>query len=119
MRNQKSPVIDVVQDIKRLNGKSIHQKLTGIIVVGSGIIKHHIFNANLMRNGAEYCVLINTGVEYDCSDSGADLSEAITWRKIKDGGAMIKIHSEASLVFPLLVAQTFYKHFQDTQKKHV
>jgi len=33
-----------------------------MIIVGSGMIKHHIFNANLMRNGADYAVLINTGV---------------------------------------------------------
>ena len=75
-----------------------------MIILGSGVIKHHIFNANMMRNGAEYTVLINTGVEYDCSDAGADLTEAITWKKVKDNGKMIKIHSEVSHVFPLIVS---------------
>ena len=48
-------------------------KISGVIILGGGIVKHHIFNANLMRNGADYCVVINTGVEMDCSDSGAKL----------------------------------------------
>jgi deoxyhypusine synthase len=32
-----------------------------MIILGGGIIKHHICNANLMRNGADYAVYINTG----------------------------------------------------------
>ena len=75
-----------------------------MIILGSGVIKHHVFNANMMRNGAEFCVLINTAQEYDCSDAGADLSEAITWQKVRDNGVMIKIHSEVSHIFPLLVS---------------
>ena len=35
------------------------------------MIKHHILNANLMRNGADYAVFINTGQEFDGSDAGA------------------------------------------------
>jgi deoxyhypusine synthase len=31
------------------------------IILGGGVIKHHTCNANLMRNGAEYAVFINTG----------------------------------------------------------
>lgn len=84
-----------------------------MIIAGSGMIKHHIFNANLMRNGADFGVLINTGVQQDCSDSGADLEEAITWGKIKGKNNMIKIHSEASYLFPLLIYQTFYKHLKE------
>lgn len=36
-------------------------KHTGAIIIGGGVVKHHIMNANLMRNGADHCVLINTG----------------------------------------------------------
>ena len=61
-------------------------KKSGMIIVGGGVIKHHIFNANLMRNGAEYAVIINTGMEYDASDSGAKPTEALTWGKIRLDG---------------------------------
>ena len=33
---------------------------TGIICLGGGMIKHHIHNANLMRNGADFAVIVNT-----------------------------------------------------------
>ena len=34
-------------------------------------MKHHILNANLMRNGADYGVYINSGEEWDGADSNA------------------------------------------------
>jgi deoxyhypusine synthase len=33
---------------------------TGMIILGGGLAKHHICNANLFRNGADYAVYINT-----------------------------------------------------------
>lgn len=39
-------------------------------------------NANIWRNGADFGVFINTGVYYDGSDSGAKISEAISWGKL-------------------------------------
>lgn len=35
-----------------------------MIIVGGGLVKHHVCNANLMRNGADYAVFINTGIEH-------------------------------------------------------
>lgn len=34
---------------------------SGVIILGGGIVKHHINNANLMRNGSDYTVFVNTG----------------------------------------------------------
>ena len=54
-----------------------------MIILGGGLIKHHICNANLMRNGANFSVFLNTASEYDGSDSGARPDEAVSWGKIK------------------------------------
>lgn len=54
-----------------------------MIILGGGVIKHHINNANLMRNGADFSVCINTAAEYDGSDAGARPDEAKSWGKIK------------------------------------
>jgi len=51
--------------------------------LGGGLVKHHIMNANIWRNGIDLGVFINTGVEYDASDAGASPSEAISWGKIQ------------------------------------
>ena len=37
----------------------------------AGLPKHHIYNANLMKNGADFAVNINTAQEFDGCDSGA------------------------------------------------
>jgi deoxyhypusine synthase len=62
---------------------AIHSKTTGAILLGGGCIKHHVLNSNIWKNGLDYAVFINTAIEKDASDSGAQISEAITWGKVK------------------------------------
>ncbi|KAJ2499893.1 Deoxyhypusine synthase [Coemansia sp. RSA 1972] len=102
-------VIDVVQDIQAMNTEAVNAKKTGMLILGSGLVKHHICNANLMRNGADYAVFVNTAQEFDGSDAGARPDEAVSWGKIKADAESVKVHADVSLVFPLLVAQTFAK----------
>ncbi|XP_075228957.1 deoxyhypusine synthase [Lycorma delicatula] len=107
-------VVDIVQDLRRLNTMAVKALNSGMIVLGGGVVKHHICNANLMRNGADYAVFINTASEFDGSDSGARPDEAISWGKIKKNASPVKIYAEATLVFPLLVGETFAK-FQNNR----
>lgn len=88
-----------------------------MIILGGGVVKHHICNANLMRNGADYSVFINTGQEFDGSDTGAKPDEAKSWGKIKLTTKGIKVYADASLVFPIIVAQTFAPYFYETLQK--
>lgn len=104
-------VLDIVRDIRKINDLGRTARKSGMIILGGGIVKHHICNANLMRNGADYAVFINTGHEYDGSDAGARPDEAISWGKLKVDSESIKIHADATLIFPLLVAATFAKKF--------
>lgn len=41
-------VIDIASDIKAINCEAVHAKRTGMIILGGGLVKHHICNANLM-----------------------------------------------------------------------
>lgn len=82
------------------------------IILGGGIVKHHNCNANMMRNGADYAVYINTGHEFDGSDAGASPDEAVSWGKIRVEANPVKLSCDASLIFPLIVSQTFYKAYQ-------
>ena len=84
---------------------------TGAIILGGGTSKHHILNANCMRNGVNFSVFVNTGQEFDGSDSGAKPDEALSWAKIRPEATPVKVYGEASLIFPLLVSQTFAKNF--------
>lgn len=109
-------VIDIIQDIRAINGEAVHAspQKTGIIILGGGLPKHHICNANMMRNGADFAVFINTGQEFDGSDSGAQPDEAVSWGKISGTATPIKVHCDATIAFPLLVAQTFARRVSKT-----
>jgi deoxyhypusine synthase len=99
--------MDVLFDIHKLNEFAITREKTGIIILGGGAVKHHVLNANLMRNGADYSVYINSGEEWDGADSNARPDEAVSWGKMKGKGEAIKVFGDATILFPLLVAKTF------------
>ncbi|XP_071947181.1 deoxyhypusine synthase-like [Antedon mediterranea] len=99
--------IDIAEDIRLINSQAVYASHTGMILLGGGVIKHHICNANLMRNGADFAVFVNTAQEFDGSDSGARPDEAVSWGKIKKTAQPVKVYGEATLIFPLLVAETF------------
>ncbi|EDW93213.1 probable deoxyhypusine synthase isoform X1 [Drosophila yakuba] len=110
-------VVDILSDLRRLNTMAVKAFNSGMIIVGGGVIKHHICNANLMRNGADYSVFINTASEFDGSDSGARPDEAISWGKIRKDATPVKVYAEASLVFPLIVGETFAKRHHSAGKE--
>ena len=101
--------IDVAEDIKEMNNTSFGLKKSGAIILGAGIVKHHILNTNMFRNGLDYAVYINTAQEYNGSDAGALPEEAISWGKILPDAQHIKVYGDATILFPLLVSKTFAK----------
>mmetsp|Transcript_40552 Transcript_40552/g.39071 ORF Transcript_40552/g.39071 Transcript_40552/m.39071 type:complete len:299 (+) Transcript_40552:254-1150(+) len=109
-------IVDLVQDIRKVNDIALHAKKSGQIIIGGGVIKHHICNANLMRNGADFSVYVNTAVDFDGSDSGAQPDEAISWGKIRIDAHPIKVYAEATLVLPILVAETFARNFEEARR---
>lgn len=116
----KSPTplsVDIVQDIRRLNDMSIKSRKAGMIILGGGVCKHQIANSMLFRNGADFAVYVNTGQEFDGSDSGARPDEAVSWGKIKIAGESVKVYADATLVFPLIVAGTFGKAHWDAMRE--
>jgi deoxyhypusine synthase len=106
--------IDIVEDIRKINTMAVRAKRAGMVILGGGIVKHHIANACLMRNGAESAVYINTAQEFDGSDAGARPDEAVSWGKIKANGDSVKVYAEATVVFPLIVAATFAQVKKET-----
>ncbi|CCC71478.1 hypothetical protein NCAS_0H01680 [Naumovozyma castellii] len=99
--------LDIVADIRKINSMSMEATRAGMIILGGGLIKHHIANACLMRNGADYAVYINTGQEFDGSDAGARPDEAVSWGKIKAEAKSVKVYADVTIVWPLIVAATF------------
>jgi deoxyhypusine synthase len=97
--------LDIIPDIVAINTIALRAHCSGVIILGGGLIKHHICNANLMRNGADFAVYINTSAEFDGSDAGANPEEAISWGKIRAGAQSVKVNlttSDIALILGLL-----------------
>lgn len=107
--SKKDFYIDIVGDQTKIINLALNNDKTGAIVLGGGVAKHYVLNANIFREGLDYAVYITTATEHDASDSGGNQQEAMTWAKIKLNAPNVKVIAEASLVFPLLVAATFAK----------
>lgn len=95
--------LDLYTDETLLSDAVYEAKKTGGIVIGGGISKHHLLWWNQFRGGLDLAVQITTGVEFDGSLTGARLSEAITWGKVKPKGREVSIWGEATVVLPILV----------------
>ncbi|KAI8804658.1 Deoxyhypusine synthase [Cladochytrium replicatum] len=103
----KSPglIMDIAGDIRAVNSEAVFARKTGIIILGGGIVKHHICNANLMRNGADFAVYINNAQDHILG-------------KIKLTAEPVKVYADAPLVFPLIAAETFAKHKKDINDRY-
>jgi deoxyhypusine synthase len=91
--------IDIVEDVRKINTLAVRAKRAGMIILGGGVVKHHIANACLMRNGAESAVYVNTAQEFDGSDAGARPDEAVSWGKIKPQADSVKVCFIFSIFF--------------------
>ncbi|MEK6971111.1 MAG: deoxyhypusine synthase [archaeon] len=100
-------VLDQIMDHHRLIEMTLAAKDTGIIVLGSGLVKHTLCNANMYREGAKYAVYLNTAPEFDGSDSGAEPEEAKSWGKLAADADTIKVVGDTTILLPLLVAGAF------------
>jgi deoxyhypusine synthase len=80
-------------------------KITGALMIGGGISKHHTIWWNQFKKGLDYAVYVTTANEWDGSLSGAPLEEAISWGKVKPNARQVTIHGEASVILPLLVSE--------------
>ena len=102
-------VLDVSADHVKIINIVLNAEKTAGIVLGGGISKHYILNANIFREGFDYTVYISTAQAFDGSDSGGSPDEAVSWAKIRVHSPRVKVYSDVSLAFPLLVYAAFVK----------
>ncbi len=100
-------MIDVTLEMKKIVDLVLNSEKTGGIILGGGISKHFALNTNIFKEGFDFVVYVNTAQEFDGSDSGARIEEAITWGKVKPDAVAVKVHCDATIAFPLIVAGAF------------
>lgn len=100
-------VIDLIKEVEVINDTALVEEKIGAIIIGGSVPKHHIMNACMLREGADYTVYINTAYEGEGSNAGANPDEAKSWGKAAPNENTVKVWGEASIIFPLLVAGGF------------
>ncbi|MCX6803986.1 MAG: deoxyhypusine synthase [Candidatus Diapherotrites archaeon] len=99
--------IDLSKELEVLYDTVLAADKIGAIILGGSVPKHHIMNACMLREGADYTVYINTGYEGEGSNSGANPEEAKSWGKAMHNDYTVKVWGEATIIFPILVAAGF------------
>lgn len=96
--------LDPLLDTQKITEIVFDSKKTGEIILGGGWPKHYSLFANSFRNGLDSAVQITMDRPEPGGLSGASLEEAISWNKIKSEGKTVTVVSDATIIFPLIVA---------------
>jgi deoxyhypusine synthase len=97
-------VLNAVKDVKELTDLVFTAKKSGAIILGGGVPKHYILNANLLRKGIDYGIQITMDREEAGSLSGAKLEEGVSWGKARASSQIVSCVGDVTVLFPLLVA---------------
>jgi len=96
--------LDLLADERALSDIAFTRKVTGALMIGGGISKHHTIWWNQFKGGLDYAVYITTATQYDGSLSGARLQEAVSWGKIKENAKYVTVDGDATILLPLVLA---------------
>jgi deoxyhypusine synthase len=102
--------INILSDETKLSDLVYEAKKSGAFMMGGGISKHHTLWWNQFRGGLDYAVYITTASEWDGSLSGALVTEAISWGKVKDKALQTTIHGEVSTLLPFIYSVLLENH---------
>jgi len=100
--------IDLIKDEVELSNLVFDSKKSGALMVGGGISKHHVIWWNQYKGGLDYAVYVTTASQYDGSLSGARLTEAVSWGKVKEKAHYVTVDGDATVLLPLMLAGALY-----------
>jgi deoxyhypusine synthase len=94
--------LNLIRDEVALSNIAFDNKKTGALMVGGGISKHHVIWWNQFKGGLDYAVYITTASQFDGSLSGARLTEAVSWGKVKEKAKQVTIDGDATIILPIV-----------------
>jgi deoxyhypusine synthase len=99
--------LDILKDEKELADIAFTKKKTGALMIGGGISKHHVIWWAQFSGGLDYAVYITTATQYDGSLSGARLTEAVSWGKVKEQAKYVTVDGDATIILPVILAALY------------
>ncbi len=91
-------------DTQKITEVVFDSEKRGAIILCGGWPKHYSLFANSFKDGLDCAVQITMDRPEPGGLSGASLQEAISWSKVKSEGRTVTIVSDATIVFPLIIA---------------
>lgn len=107
MYSQRSRLsLNPIKDFELLARIVYDSKKAGAILLGGGTPKHHTLYVNTLREGLDAAVQISSAVAEDGSLSGAPLTEAISWGKVRGDklDKLVSVFGDVTVIFPIIVA---------------
>ncbi len=106
-RQGKKVTVDAFADMTRIIDICFEAEKAGALFIGGGVPKNFILQSMLMTpKGFTYAVQL-TGDRPDLGGlSGATLDEARSWGKVDEDALTVTVYGDATVTFPLLVADT-------------
>lgn len=96
--------LNLIKDELQLSNIAFDNKKTGALMIGGGISKHHVIWWNQFKGGLDYAVYMTTASQFDGSLSGARLTEAVSWGKVKEKAKYVTIDGDATIILPVMSA---------------
>jgi len=96
--------VDIIEDFGNILLSTSFDDKKGVIALGGSISKHHALLATLLNGGAEYALYMTTAHKQSGSMSGATVSEAKSWGKVKDESDIAMVLGDATIMFPLAMS---------------
>jgi len=108
--------LDILADEKELANLAFDDIKRGALMIGGGISKHHVIWWSQFSGGLDYAVYITTATQYDGSLSGARLTEAVSWGKIREQAKYTTIDGDATIILPVMLGALYEKLERDPAK---
>jgi len=106
----KRAIYNPIKDIGRIVDLCFQDRKMGVVIVGGGVPKNFTLQAMLLANGFDYAIQITTDSPQWGGLSGATLSEAKSWCKLKENAKTVTVYCDATIALPLIYAYVLDKN---------
>ncbi len=93
-----------IKDVGKIIDICFQDKKMGIVIIGGGVPKNFALQAMLLSKGFDYALQITTDSPQWGGLSGATLSEAKSWCKLKENAKSVTVYCDATIALPLIYA---------------
>jgi|Deesub1362A_J573_1020465.scaffolds.fasta_scaffold00099_77 deoxyhypusine synthase len=106
---KKGFVLDFVRDINQILDLCFQKIPLGVVIVGGGVPKNFTLQAMLLAEGFDSAIQITTDSPQWGGLSGATLSEAKSWCKLKGDAEAVTVYCDATIALPLIYSYLLEK----------